>query len=154
MIIEAIAALGPWSWLVLGLVLLGLEILVPGTFFLWFGVAAAIVGIVALLVDFSWQYQAIAFVVLALVLVFAGRRIFSHTAQPGDQPLLNERPTRLIGHVYPLIEAIENGTGRVRIDDTVWRVRGPDLPAGARVRIVGHDGAVLKVEAEEVRASS
>ena len=93
MILDAIAALGPWSWLVLGLVLLALEIVVPGTFFLWFGVAAAIIGIVALLVDFPWQFQTIAFVVLALVLVFAGRRIFSHSAQPGDQPLLtNVRP--------------------------------------------------------------
>ncbi|MBB5752519.1 NfeD family protein [Prosthecomicrobium pneumaticum] len=146
MILQAIAALGAWSWVVLGLVLLGLEILVPGTFFLWFGVAAALVGVAALLVDFAWQAQAIAFVVLAVALVLLGRRFFAGAGQRGAQPLLNDRPTRLIGRTYPLAEAIENGTGRVRIDDSVWRVRGPDLPAGTRVRITGHDGAVLTVE--------
>lgn len=148
MIVEAVRQLGPWSWWILGLLLLGVEVLAPGAFFLWFGIAALLVGALALLVVVSWQAQAILFVALALVLVILGRRFYSRERRPGDQPHLNQRAARLVGGVYPLAEAIANGHGRIRIDDTTWGVSGPDLPSGTRVRVTGYDGAVLKVVAE------
>ncbi|MCX5520715.1 NfeD family protein [Kaistia defluvii] len=147
MIVDAVRQLGPWSWWILGLLLLGVEVLAPGAFFLWFGIAALIVGALALMVVVSWQAQAILFVALALLLVILGRRFYSSARRPGDQPHLNQRAARLVGGVYPLAEAISNGHGRIRIDDTTWSVTGPDLPAGTRVRVTGFDGSVLKVVA-------
>ena len=147
MILEAVRQLGPWSWWIFGLLLLGVEVLAPGAFFLWFGIAALIVGGLALLVVMSWQAQAILFVALALILVILGRRFYSREQRAGDQPHLNQRAARFVGSVYPLAEPIQNGHGRIRIDDTTWSVTGPDLPAGTRVRVTGFDGAVLKVVA-------
>ena len=88
---------GAWGWWILGLILLALEIFIPGTFFLWFGVAAIVVGTGALIFDWAWQIQLIAFVALALVLVVVGRRYFGR-AKPGDgETGLNERAQNLVG---------------------------------------------------------
>jgi hypothetical protein len=149
MVFGTIAALGEWSWFVLGLVLLALEIFLPGTFFLWFGVAALATGAVALAVDWGWQAEVILFVVLALVLVVVGRRYFAWHKNASDEPYLNQRAKGFVGNVYVLGEPIVSGNGRVRIDDTSWRVKGPDLPGGARVKVVGVDGSVLTVEPAE-----
>lgn len=137
--------LGGWTWWIAGLILLVLEIVLPGTFFLWFGVSALIIGTSALLFDWAWQIQVIGFVVLALVLVVVGRRFFSWNASPAEQ-VLNDRAARLVGNEYVLAEPIVDGRGRVRIDDTTWRITGPNLQSGARVRVTAIDGAVLRVE--------
>lgn len=139
--------LGPWTWFVGGLLLLGLEVLAPGSFFMWFGISAIIVGVGALIFpDFAWQAELVAFVVLAVVLVIVGRRIFVRTF-PGIRPSgLNERAGRIVGSETVLGEPIVDGKGRIRVDDTVWRIVGPDMPSGSRVRVTAADGAVLKVE--------
>jgi len=147
MIMGLIHQLGPWTWVVLGLVLLALEIVVPGNVFVWFGVAAILTGLLALFTAFGWQVELTVFVVLALVLVVVGRRVFSRAAQPGERPFLNDRAHRLVGSTYVLSAPIVDGNGHVRIDDTTWRVQGPDLPSGTRVKVVGADGALLKVDA-------
>ena len=46
---------------------------------------------------------------------------------------------------FTLEKPIVDGAGTVRIDDTIWRVAGPDAPAGSRVRVVHADGASLTV---------
>ncbi len=145
MILDLIRDLGAWTWLIAGVVLLALEIAAPGAFLLWFGIAAIAVGTLALLVAVPWQAQLILFVVLASVLVFVGRRYFARAAGEGVPSGLNERGRRLIGTVVVLGEPIVDGKGRVRIDDTTWRVIGPDMPSGTRVRIVEADGALLSV---------
>lgn len=143
---DLIQQLGPWTWIIVGVVLLALELFLPGFFLLWFGVAALITGAIALFTDFSWQTDLIIFVVLAVIAVLVGRRTFSAASEPGEQPLLNQRAVRLVGTVHVLADPVVNGQGRVRIDDTNWRIAGPDLPSGAQVRITGVDGAVLTVE--------
>ena len=145
MVLDFIRQLGAWSWLVGGLILLGLEVLAPGNVFVWFGIAALITGAFALLTDFGWQVDGLLFVVLAVVLVVAGRRYFSHANAPSEQPFLNQRGRGLVGRTYVLAEPIVNGHGQVKIDDTNWRVTGPDLPSGTRIRVSGAEGPVLSV---------
>ena len=147
MILQFASQLGPWSWVLLGLVLLALEIVVPGNVFVWFGVAGILTGAVAFFTDFGWQGDLIVFVGLALVLVIIGRRVFARSAQPGERPFLNDRAHRLVGSAYVLAAPIVDGRGSVHIDDTTWRVVGPDLPSGTKVKVVDADGPVLKVEA-------
>ncbi len=136
----------PWMWLVLGLILVGVEILAPGLFLFWLGLAAGLTGLLAFVLDLSWQVEWTIFAVLALVLVGVGRELARRKGK-GDQPFLNQRGNALVGREFPLAEPIINGFGAVRIDDTIWRVSGPDAPRGARVKVVGVDGATLKVAA-------
>jgi hypothetical protein len=140
-----VSSLGIWTWWILGVALLALEVFAPGNVFVWFGIAAILTGILAFFVALPWQTEALCFVVLAVVLAIAGRRYFARAAKTSEQPLLNQRGARLIGQSFVLAEPIVDGQGRLRIDYTNWRVTGPDLPSGTRVRVTGNDGAVLLV---------
>lgn len=138
--------LGAWNWLILGGVLMGLEILVPGAFLIWFGLSALIVGSVALGVAISWQLQFVLFAGLSLVAVILSRRYFHSSESDSDKPLLNRRAEQNIGRSYPLVRAIVNGRGGVKIADSIWQVEGEDCAEGAMVKVIGVDGTTLKVE--------
>lgn len=150
MIASLAAELGPWTWWIIGLVFLALEIMAPGVFLLWVGLAALAIGAVSFaLWDFaawSWQIQLLLFAILSVVFAIIGRRISSSSAE-SDQPMLNRRVEGLVGRTATLEEPISNGVGRIRLDDTTWIVQGPDLPAGTRVRIVAAQAGGLSVEA-------
>lgn len=154
MIADAVRALGAWNWWILALILMGLEILAPGTFFLWFGIAAFLIGTISLAVGpdtvfWVWQTQIIGFVVLSLAAAVFGRRFMTqYGLDASEDPDLNERGRQQIGRTAVLGEPILEGQGRVKLGDTVWRVTGPDLPAGARVRVVSAHSNALMVEAE------
>ena len=138
---------GDWTWIILGLVMLALELLMPGTFLMWLGLAALGVGLVALLIDLSWQVEIVLFGVLAVLFVLAGRRFFArHGDETTDAPGLNERASAYLGRQITLEEPLVGGTGRVKLGDTLWRVEGPDLPAGTRVEVKSARGATLQVE--------
>jgi membrane protein implicated in regulation of membrane protease activity len=145
-VLEFIASNGAWSWVVAGLVLLALELVAPGGVLIWLGAAALVTGALALLVSIYWPLQFVVFGVLALVSIWLWLRV-RRQEQPTDSPFLNRRAERFIGHEAVLDEPIRDGQGRVALGDTTWRVTGPDLAAGSRIRVVDAEGAVLKVEA-------
>jgi inner membrane protein len=149
-----VSSLGVWTWWIVGVALLALEVFAPGNVFVWFGIAAILTGILAFFAELPWQTELLVFVVLAVVLAVAGRRYFARESGKSEQPHLNERAARLIGQSFVLAEPIVDGKGKLRIDDTNWRVTGPDLPSGTRVRITGNDGAVLSVGTAGGAASS
>lgn len=142
---EFLTSLGAWSWFVLGVLLMGLEIAAPGAFMLWFGLAAVAVGALTLLVDWDWQAQLVTFAVLALVAALVGRALQKRYGTVADVPFLNRRGEGHVGRRLTLAEPIRQNQGRVVINDTVWRVRGPDAEAGEDVIVVGSEGAVLVV---------
>ena|SRR5271166_4973354 len=142
-----IVSLGAWDWFILAVLLFLLEALAPGMFMLWLGLSAILVGIISSVVIWSWQAQIIAFAVLAVVLVPVWRH-FAGKVETHDSPFLNRRAEGYVGRLFTLEKPIIDGVGAVRIDDTVWRVSGPDCPAGCRVRVARADGANLTVEAE------
>jgi membrane protein implicated in regulation of membrane protease activity len=144
--IGVIRALGPWSWLIAGLLLLALEMLAPGMFLLWLGLAALLVGLLSFAVDLSWQAQILAFALFSIAAVPLWRRIARNDGEDIGNTYLNRRTEALVGQVFTLEKPIVEGHGTVRIGDTVWRVTGPDLPAGHRVRVVRAEGANLSVE--------
>lgn len=146
-LIAFLAENGPWSWIIAGLVLLGLELVVPGGYLLWLGVAGVLTGIITLIQPLPWAVQWLIFGGLSLVSILVWLRITRNRKEQSDRPLLNRRADRFIGIVAVLEQPIVEGSGRLALDDTFWRIAGPDLPAGSKVRIVGSDGAVLKVEA-------
>jgi hypothetical protein len=142
------ATLGTWNWLIFGVVLMALELMAPGVFLFWLGLAALLVGLVSFAFTPSWQVQILMFAVFAAAAVPLWRRLArSNATANANSPFLNKRADALVGRVFTLEKPIVDGAGTVRIDDTVWRVAGPDAPAGSRVRIVQADGARLTVAA-------
>lgn len=137
-----------WLWLIIAAVLLGLEIFAPGAFMLWLALAAAASAIVAfILPDLSWQLQLILFSVFSVLSLFAWKRFGGTKEKPTDQPHLNRRNERYIGRTFTLVDSIENGVGKVIVDDSQWKVMGEDAPVGTKVKVVGVDATVLLVEA-------
>lgn len=141
------ASLGGWAWIVLGLVLVGGEMLAPGVFLLWFGLAALLTGIVVGLTSIAWQGALLVFAVLAVASVLAGRAITRRRAEEPDAASgLNDRGRQLIGKVFRLDATMAGGEGRIRVGDSSWRITGPELLAGTEIRVVRVDGATLVVE--------
>ena len=142
-----------WHWWVLGFLLLVMEILTPGTFFMWIGFSAFITGIAAWLVPgLSWSAEIVLFAVLAIAAVILWLKFRPLTRKDAEDNGLNQRGRHAIGREMTLVSDIDNGIGQGRLDDTVWRVSGPRLPSGSLVRVVGVDGATLKVEAVQAEA--
>lgn len=150
MIANVISELGPWSWWVIGLLFLGAELLLPGIFFLWFGIAAMIVGTISLAfwdsAIWPWQLQITVFAALAVISGYMGKRYIGDRQNESDEPLLNQRTESLIGRIATLEEPMENGRGRIRLDDTSWVIEGPDLKSGQKIKIVSASSNRLKVE--------
>jgi membrane protein implicated in regulation of membrane protease activity len=135
----------PWLWLTVGVALAAAETVLSGVYLLWIGAAAASVGLVLLAFpDLSLSAQLLLLAILAIGFTFLGHRFYRRIAHT-DRPHLNRRGEQYLGRRLVLDEAIRNGTGHVRLGDGVWRVRGPDLPAGAAVRVVGTEDTLLIV---------
>jgi inner membrane protein len=139
--------LAPWTWWIAAGVLLIGELLLPGVFLLWLGIAAAMTGILDLVFDFSWQGEVVAFAVLAALSVFVSWKLKLGMANPPtDSPDLNNRLQGMIGKRYTLTEPVSNGRGRLKIDDTLWDIEGPDVAKGETVRVTRINGLKLVVE--------
>ncbi len=140
-----------WHWLVLGLVLLILEMFAPGAILLWFGVAGLVVGVLQLIFGdlIGPQMQWLLFSIFSIVSIVAWKSYArKHKIDVRDEnDTLNQRGKSLIGKEFVLSQAIINGVGKARVGDTYWRVMGPDMAVNARVKVVGFEGASLKVEA-------
>ena len=145
---DMFVSLGTWNWLIFGFILMALEVLAPGVFLFWLGLAALLVGLISFAVVISWQFQLVMFAVFAVAAVPAWRHFAkSASSHSASNPFLNRRTEAMIGREFTLEKPIIDGNGTVRIGDTVWRVAGPDTPAGTRVKVVQVDGANLTVAA-------
>jgi len=141
------ASFGGWGWIVIGLVLVGGEMLAPGVFLLWLGLAALLTGAVVGLTGLAWQGAWLVFAGLAVACVLIGRAVSRHRSEEPDIAMgLNDRGRQLIGKVFRLEATMTSGEGRIRVGDSSWRVTGPELLAGTEIRVVRVDGATLVVE--------
>ena len=142
---EFIQNLNWWHWMVLAVLLAAAETLVPVAVVIWFSASAVVISLLMVVLDIPWQFQLIGFALLGLaaLLVYRGYR----KKNPGtfEQPNLNQRGLQYVGSELVLVEAIEQGSGKAKLGDGVWKVSGPELPAGARVRVTGVNGTILTV---------
>ncbi|MEN8259601.1 MAG: NfeD family protein [Pseudomonadota bacterium] len=136
-----------WHWWVFAITLLIIELFAPGAFFLWMSVSAFVTGVILLMVPgLSWEYQIFFFSALSLASIIAWRAYLRKHPTETDRPLLNRRSAQYVGRTFTLDEPIVNGQGKIRVDDTLWKVHGKDCPGKTRVKVVGVNGVVLEVK--------
>jgi membrane protein implicated in regulation of membrane protease activity len=136
-----------WHWLITGFGFVILEMIMPGVVFLWVGVAAAITGLIMVVQpEMPWEMQMLIFAALSIISTVSGRVWIRNSPTETDQPHLNQRGRQYIGRQFVLDEAIENGTGSIKVDDSNWRITGDDAAEGAKIEVTGVDGVVLKVK--------
>mgnify|MGYP001812732787 FL=1 len=145
-----IEQLGYWHWWILSAILITLEVFAPGAFFLWLGIAAAATGgLVFLAPATGWEYQILVFSALSIVSILIWKRFFRQAPEDTDEPALNRRGQQYVGRVFTLKEPVQDGIGKIHVDDSTWKVRGRDCPAGTRVEVTGVDGTILEVRCTE-----
>ena len=147
-VINVLAANPGWSWMIVGAALFALDVMAPGFYLLWFGAAAAVVGLIVFAIPIGFTWQILVFCGVSVLSVLLGRALWgSDRGGESDKPLLNQRARQLIGRHFVLATPIHSGRGRITAGDSLWSVKGPDMPAGSTVRVVDADGTVLVVEA-------
>lgn len=146
---DLLGTLNHWHWWIASVLLIVAELLAPGIYLLWLGLAALVTGVVAWMAGIGWQSQVMIFAVLSMASALGGRMVYARATRPTDHPTLNRRAAQYIGKVFTLDQPIINGSGRLKVADTTWKVLGPDCAAGAQVRVVGADGVALTVEPAE-----
>lgn len=134
-------------WWLLGLLLIASEMLVPGYFLLWIGLAAGVMGMLTWLIPgMDFIAQTVVFAILAIsICTFYWKVIRPRAEKRDDQPLLNHRSAQLIGQTFQVSNAIVNGRGKVRINDSVWLAEGADAAVGESVVVVAVNGTTLSV---------
>jgi membrane protein implicated in regulation of membrane protease activity len=139
-----------WHWFALGGIFFLLEVLTMGFFFLWFGVSAIFVGLLVLIfATLGWELQFMIWGAMAVADALAWRFIIKAKKNPAeDELVLNRRGELYIGRVVNVAVAIENGFGKVNVDDTLWGASGKqDFPVHSKVRVIAVKGNMLEVEA-------
>ncbi len=137
-----------WHWLILAVALIILEILMPGAYFLWMGVSAAAVGCAMFIFPgMPWLTQILIFAALSVITVVIYKTHQKKNPTVTDEPALNRRGEQYIGRTLILTEAIVNGAGKTKVDDSTWKVTGADMEVGESVRVVAIEGSTFKVEA-------
>lgn len=145
---EFFTELSPWHWLILGMLLLGFEVLGTAGFLLGIALAALLQAVILFVVpDMGWQQQLLVFALASVIFTLLYWKLFRRFNDRSDQPLLNDRAAQLIGRQLVLAGPIENGLGRIQIGDTLWRAQADEnIAAGSKIEIVDSQGMVLVVK--------
>ncbi|MCX7069202.1 MAG: NfeD family protein [Methylococcales bacterium] len=136
-----------WYWWVLAVIFLVIELLAPAFFFLWMSVSALVTGIIVwLMPSTSTDIQILIFSILSIISIVAWRVYGKKITIATDQPLLNRRGSQYVGRTFNLHEAIENGQGKIKVDDTIWKVHGEDCDINTKVKVIASRGTVFDVK--------
>lgn len=139
-----------WYWWIFAVLLVIIEILAPSFFALWMAIAAFMTGLALVLMPaLSWQIQLLIFALLSVFSIVMWRHYYLKNPILSDEPNLNRRGEQYIGRLITLQTPIVDGIGKIRLDDSSWKVQGPDCPAGRKVRIVALNNVVFSVEPED-----
>lgn len=139
-------SLGLWFWWIVAGVLLLAEMAMPGFFMLWLAVAAALTAVADMVFHFSWMGEILTFSALSFLSVMASWRFVMEGRNiKSTSPHLNQKHEGFVGKTFILNTAIVNGSGKIKVEDALWDVDGPDAEAGTRVKVVAVDGLRLVV---------
>jgi len=138
-------ALGDSLWWVIGIVLVIGEVVLPGTFLIWFAFAAFGVGLIGVVVDLSGMNQVVVFGLLSFASLSLGYLMRKRRGDP-EVPAFADRTQAYMGKTYKVVEAIENGQGKIQVGDSVWLAEGEDCPVGGSVKVIDSRGTVLLID--------
>ncbi|MEO7787494.1 MAG: NfeD family protein [Sphingomicrobium sp.] len=142
-----------WWWAIGGILLLIAEVVAPGFFLIFVGVAALATGAFTLLLGLGVEAQLVLFALYTTVAVLAGQRFYARP-RGGHSPKLNDRPAQLAGRRVAVTQAIDADGGRVRVGDSEWNARGGPAAVGEMVVIRRVEGSCLIVDPAKIENGS
>ena len=135
-----------WIWAIAGVLLLIAEIIAPGFFLIFVGIAAILTGLFTLLFGLGLAPQLILFAVYAVLAVMIGKRWYGEPDSADERHAINEPAKRLVGRTVTVTADVDDHVGRVRVGDGEWNARGGPAAVGERVTVTGVEGNCLIVE--------
>jgi membrane protein implicated in regulation of membrane protease activity len=135
-----------WIWAIGGVLLLIAEIIAPGFFLVFVGVAAILTGFFTLLFGLGIAPQVTLFAIYAVLAVMIGKRWYGEPHGGDQRHSLNEPTKRLVGKTVVVVSAVDDHGGRVKVGDGEWNARGGPAAPGERVTVTGVEGNCLTVE--------
>lgn len=136
-----------WLWLAVGALLLAVEAALSTEWLLWPAVSAGLVAVVtALGIRLGFVGELGLFAGLTVASTLLSRRLIQRV-NPGDQPDINDRDTRLVGQRARVVEPFVDGRGRVFVSGAEWAasIDGSGPPVGESVIVESAAGPSLKV---------
>ncbi|WP_223788036.1 NfeD family protein [Marinicella meishanensis] len=138
--------MSPWHWLTAAVLLLVIEMLVGSYYLLWVSFSAFLVALLQWLFGIGWEAQMVVFTATSILSVIAWYIYDQRRDKTSPRPTLNKRGHQYIGRTFQLSHAIVNGVGKIKVDDSSWKVKGDDAPIDSTVKVIDIDGTVLIVE--------
>ncbi len=135
-----------WHWLSIAVAMLVLEMFSGTVYLLWISFAAAATALLMWAFDLGWEAQVSLFTIVSILSVLAWHQYDKKRDKTPTRPLLNKRGHQYIGRTFQLSHAIENGVGKINVDDSSWKVKGADAPVDTKVKVTDIEGTVLIVE--------
>lgn len=148
MLIEMLESMNGTKWAILGIALVGLELLTGTTYILWPAVAAFIMAIIVFILPLGWELQLIIFFILSTLLLVAGHFYLKPKFKSGEPSDLNDRARSMIGARVKAVTDFDLGRGRVQVGDSQWSAAMQDGTAkiGDELRVMEVKGVTLWVE--------
>lgn len=146
---EFITNIGYLGWFSIGLLFVLAELFVPGTYLLWFGFSAFVMGILVSFITMSATETLVCFALISAAFSGIGwyvyAKVLNKTKVPEKYKYLNDMAGAHIGKVYNLSEDVVDGRSKAKIGDSFWLVEvGENLKKGDRVKIVDvKEGVIL-----------
>lgn len=138
----------PSYWLIISLVLIGLELIIPGAYLFWLGIGTAVAaGAVWVFPSISPAVQLIILAVFIIVSVYVGVKVQrKRKNDPADK--LNSGLGVYINRQVVVDQDFVNGVGRISVDDTTYNALGTqNHKQGSMVSIVGIQNGRFVVQA-------
>jgi membrane protein implicated in regulation of membrane protease activity len=139
-----------YVWAIIGVVLLIMELFIPGLVVFFFGVGALLVAVICLFANISLNVQLLVFLITSVVFLLALRNrlkgVFSGFSK--SRPNMSQNPPEFIGEKVTVMQAISPVLpGMVEMHGTNWKARAEvAIPAGAMVEIIGNENLTLVVK--------
>lgn len=136
-----------WGWIIAGVIVAGLEILIPGIYLMWIGLGAFVVGLIlTLLPGLPLGWQMLVFAVSMLSSVGFGFWIQRRSGRTPHAMFLNEEMKAMVGHTYIAIAPFAVGRGRIKVQDSSYAaISDEEILAGDAVEVIAIEDGWPKV---------
>ena len=108
-------------WGLLGIGLVGLELVTGTTYILWPAIAALVMAVLVFILPISWELQFILFFLLSAALLVIGHKYLRPLMKSGEPSDLNDPARTMQGRRVVAFTDFQNGHGRVTVGDTQWK---------------------------------
>jgi len=119
-IVSLLEGMNATRWGLLGLTLVGLELITGTTYILWPAASALILAVLVFFLPLSWEMQFVLFFILSIILLFAGHRYLRPLLKSGEPTEVNDPSQTMLGRRVTAFTDFQNGHGRVTLGDTQW----------------------------------